>query len=184
MAAEAQIPNAAQGFRLPLTALAHGEWGDKAPVASFAGQLAQESMFNCKAVSRTGAKGCAQVMPATGNWLAKLFPSELGRNDPGNPMWDLRAMVMYDHWLFKRVKGDSFCEQFGFALQSYNSGLLWVQRRQKQSNTPGICFSGACNINPGVLPSNQKEAQEYPVRIEQKWAPRFSEWGSSACGFK
>lgn len=179
--AGAQIPNAAQGFRLPLTSFAKGTWGPQAPVASFAGQIAQESMFNCLAVSRTGAKGCAQVMPATGDWLSKLFPSQLERGGVGNPMWDIRALVLYDHWLYKRIKADNECERFAFALQSYNSGLGWVLKRQKLSPTPGICFGAACRINPGILPSNQVEAQEYPERIEHRWAPKFHAWGPSAC---
>lgn len=181
--AGAQIPNAAQGFRLPLTAFAKGTWGPQAPVASFAGQIAQESMFNCAAVSRTGARGCAQVMPATGDWLSKLFPSQLERGGVGNPMWDIRALVLYDHWLYKRIKADNECERFAFALSAYNGGELWVKRRKAISSQPGICFGATCDINPGIHEGNQRENASYPRRILKMWGPRFeaSGWGRNAC---
>jgi soluble lytic murein transglycosylase-like protein len=179
--AGAQIPNAAQDFRLPLTAFAAGAWGPKAPIASFAGQIHQESGWRPDAKSPVGALGLTQFMPATATWISKLYPNELGDNAPGNPMWALRALVKYDKWLYDRIKAANHCERMGFSLQAYNSGLGWVYRRQKLSGNPGICFAGACEVNPGVTPANQREASEYPVRILKKIEPRYKPWGAGSC---
>jgi hypothetical protein len=86
-------------------------------------------------------------------------------------------------WLQDRVKGSDPCERMAFALQAYNSGLGWVYKRQKLSPTPLRCLNGACNVNPGVHPENQKEAEQYPVRILRNWEPRFEAagWGPGSC---
>jgi soluble lytic murein transglycosylase-like protein len=181
--ARAQIPNAAQGFRLPLTAFAKGEWGPDAPVASFAAQVAQESGWRPNAKSPVGALGLTQFMPTTASWISKLYPSELGDNDPGNPMWSLRALVKYDHWLYQRIKAANHCERMGFGLSSYNGGLGYVFKRQKASKQPGYCFDLTCDINPGITPANQRENAHYPRRILLELEPRYEKagWGLGSC---
>ena len=179
--AGAQIPNAAQGFRLPLTAFAKGVWGPQAPVASFAGQVHQESGWRPDAKSPVGALGLTQFMPATATWISKLFPNELGDNAPGNPMWALRAMVKYDKWLYDRIKADNHCERMAFAMASYNGGMGYVFKRQKLSPQPGICFGVTCEINPGITPANQRENAHYPKRILKELEPRYETWGLGSC---
>ena len=66
--AQAQVPAAAARYRLTLLREAHGQWGLDAPVAAFAAQVHQESGWNPQAVSRVGARGLAQFMPATTLW--------------------------------------------------------------------------------------------------------------------
>lgn len=179
--AAAQIPNAAQGFRLPLTAFAKGVWGPQAPVASFAGQVHQESGWRPDAKSPVGALGLTQFMPATATWISKLFPNELGDNAPGNPMWALRAMVKYDKWLYDRTSGINHCERMAFALSAYNGGAGWLNKRKKLSPNPGICFGVTCEINPGITPANQRENAHYPKRILKELEPRYETWGSGSC---
>lgn len=179
--ARAQIPNAAQGFRLPLTAFAKAEWGPDAPIASFAAQVHQESGWNPTAKSPVGALGLTQFMPTTANWISKLFPNELGDNDPHNPMWSLRALVKYDKWLYDRVKAANPCERMAYAMSSYNGGLGYVYRRQKLSGRPMYCFGETCLINPGIHPANQKENEHYPRRILLEISPRYHSWGAASC---
>ncbi len=179
--AGAQIPNAANGFRLPLTAFAVGAWGPKAPIASFAGQIHQESGWRPDAKSPVGALGLTQFMPTTATWISKLYPNELGDNAPGNPMWALRALVKYDKWLYDRVKGENQCERMAYALSAYNGGIGYVFKRQKLSPQPCICFGVTCEINPGITPANQRENAHYPKRILKELEPRYKSWGNGSC---
>jgi hypothetical protein len=50
-AAHAQIPREAESYRREYTRIIRSEWGLDAPVSTLAAQIAQESMFNCRAVS-------------------------------------------------------------------------------------------------------------------------------------
>lgn len=177
-----QIPQEAHRHKREYTRIVQSEWGLSAPVATLAGQIAQESMFQCSAVSRAGARGCAQFLPSTAAWIGEV-DDRLKGGDLHSFAWSARAQVVYMKWLRERIKADNECERMAFALQSYNSGLGWVYKRQKLSKTPGRCFDASCNINPGVLVANQLEAQEYPVRIEKRWAPRFvaALWGERSC---
>lgn len=181
--AHAQIPPAANNFRLPLTTFAKATWGPTAPVASFAAQVHQESGWRANAKSPVGAYGMTQFMPATSDWISKLFPNELGDNAPGNPMWSLRALVKYDKWLYDRVKGPEPCERMAFAMSAYNGGLGYVYKRQKLSGRPLVCFGATCVINPGIHPANQRENEHYPVRILKEVTPRYVKagWGASIC---
>jgi soluble lytic murein transglycosylase len=70
--------------------------------------IRQESAFNEDAVSSAGARGLMQVMPATGNSLARFGSQHLS-----------------DHLrYFKRSKGRSL----GLALSAYNAGLKAARR--------------------------------------------------------
>ena len=177
-----QIPRAAEGYKRQFTAIARSEWGLNAPVATLAGQIAQESGFDCNAVSRVGARGCGQVMPATADWLGQINPLLKG-GDLSSPQWSFRAQAYYMRWIHARMSGANDCERMAFALQGYNSGTGWVNKRKKLSPTPLVCLHATCDINPGVLAANQKEASEYPVRILKRWEPRFvvAGWGIGSC---
>lgn len=180
--ASAQIPDAARGFQREYVRVVRSEWGIDAPIATLAGQIAQESLWNCRAISRVGAQGCAQFMPTTAAWIGDVERG-LRAGDPFSPAWAFRAQAVYMKWLHARIKADDPCQRMAFALQSYNGGLGRVYQRQRLSKRPGQCFGATCDINPGILASNQREAQEYPARIEFVWAARFYQagWGNTAC---
>jgi soluble lytic murein transglycosylase-like protein len=180
--AHAQIPDAARRYKHDYTRIVRSEWGLAAPVATLAGQIGQESQWDCRAVSRVGARGCAQFMPATGLWIGDVDRS-LKAGDLHSPQWAFRAQAVYMKWLHARIKASDKCELMAFALQSYNSGLGWVYKRQKLSRDPDRCLGATCLINPGVLPGNQKEAQEYPERILLRHAPMYMRagWGPTSC---
>ena len=57
------IPAQAERYRALLIREARVVWGMDAPVATFAAQIHQESMWRSDAVSRAGAQGLAQFMP-------------------------------------------------------------------------------------------------------------------------
>lgn len=181
-AVHAQVPDAARAFKREYTAIARSEWGLMAPVSSLAAQIHQESGWNCRAVSRVGARGCAQFMPATAKWIGDV-DRDLRGGDVLSPAWGFRAQAVYMKWLHERVRADNACERMAFALAAYNGGLGYVYRRQKASTKPGTCFAATCEINPGIAPANQKENAHYPRRILLELEPRYhaAGWGERTC---
>lgn len=120
--AQAQIPPAAQQHRALLTRTAHAVWGLDAPIAVFAAQVHQESGWRPDAVSRVGAAGLAQFMPATSRWISTT-DAQLRDNQPFNPAWALRALVLYDRQLFQRAPAHySARDRMWVALRGYNGG--------------------------------------------------------------
>lgn len=179
--AVAQIPRDAYRYQRDLIGNARAVWGLNAPIATFSGQVHQESTWKAAARSRTGAAGLAQFMPRTSDWISGLYSGELGANEPLNPAWALRALVRYDKHLYDRVsRYETLCDRMLFALSDYNGGSGWRIKRQNLSKRPGS-FDDAGHINPGIHPANQRENQEYPVRIVYRWQPLYKAWGIGVC---
>jgi soluble lytic murein transglycosylase-like protein len=180
--AYAQVPDAAHQYRQQYSRIVRSEWGLNGPVASLAAQISQESQWDCRAVSRVGARGCAQFMPTTATWIGEV-DSRLKAGDLSSPTWAFRAQAVYMKWLHDRVKGSAPCEQMAFAMSAYNGGLGWVYRRQKISSRPGVCLGATCDINPGVTPASQHENARYPQRILRELEPRYvnAGWGVGSC---
>lgn len=175
------VPREALRYQRDLVGNARAVWGLNAPVATFAGQVHQESTWKANARSRTGAAGLAQFMPRTSDWISGLYSDELGANEPLNPAWALRALVRYDRYLYDRIgKWETDCDRVMFSLASYNGGLGWVNKRMAKSPRPGHYYTTAF-INPGIAPSNQKENEEYAHRIVKRWQPLYLAWGLGVC---
>ena len=177
------IPQRAQPHRLTLRREAQRVWGLDAPSATFAAQIHPESRWRADAHSPVGALGMAQFMPATARWIGGM-DGELANRDPFSPTWALRALVVYDKWLYDRVRGDTPCERMAFALAAYNGGLGWVNKRKARSPQPGVCLGVTCRINPGIHPANQRENQHYPEVILRRYEPLYAStmgWGKGAC---
>lgn len=171
------IPRAAVAYRSDLTRIAHAEWGLAAPVAAFAAQVHQESGWRPEAVSRVGARGIAQFMPATAVWWCQVQRLPAEDCQPANPVWSLRALVGYDRWLYQRVKGDTDFDRYWAALRSYNGGLGHWQNEAKlapslkRADVDGVCGAASrsaihCAENLG-----------YPRRILLTLQPLYSAWG-------
>jgi membrane-bound lytic murein transglycosylase MltF len=122
------VPSAAKQFQRSLTREAHAFWGLNAPIALFAGQIHQESLWR-PGVSSRFASGLTQFTDSTAEWIAEVYPNQLGGPDVFNPEWSIRAMVLYDLWLYERVpEAASEYDRWAFTLSSYNGGLGWVKR--------------------------------------------------------
>ncbi|SCU73477.1 Phage lysin [Cupriavidus necator] len=175
LSAFAQTPPTAQQYRPLIARETAFRFGVDSPMPVVAAQIMQESKFNPLARSPVGAQGLMQFMPATATWAGEIAIP--GPVQPLNPAWSIRAGVWYDRWLYDRIKtANSECDRWAFVLQSYNSGLGWVYKRQKLSSQPGN-YAATGPINPGVHPASQREAQGYALAIMGRWQPLFTTWG-------
>lgn len=170
-------PPKARQYRAELTRNARTVWGLAAPIPVLAAQLQQESDWNPNARSPVGAAGMCQFMPAT----ARDFPDAQGQVDVYSPAWCLRAQSEYMHSLHAAVRYDDGCNRMGAALSSYNGGLGWHNKRQARAMTPQDFWNDVRVINPGITAANQRENEDYPLRIVYKLQPAYRTWGALTC---
>lgn len=186
-AAEITIPRAAHEYKQLLIRSAHAFWGLDAPVAALAAQVHAESLWRPGAVSAVGARGMAQFMPKTADWIAGLYP-HLAENAPHNPAWALRALVTYDRYLWDRVSAADGCQRMAKTLAAYNGGLGWLRRDENLARQKGLdqklCFGGTDAVNAGRSRAAKKENRDYPRRILLELEPGYQAagFGGGACG--
>lgn len=176
-----EIPRAALPYQAQLTRETRFAYGLDGPIAMFAAQIHQESTWNQDAKSPF-ASGLAQFTPATAEWISGVYPS-LGPAQPLNPQWAMRAMLAYDHRLYEGVtRFKNECHRWGFGLSDYNGGSGRRLARQAKSRDPADYFATRF-INPGISGANQRENQDYPMRILFRWQPVYAPWGPTVfCG--
>ncbi len=92
--------------------------------------MRRESAFYPRAVSRSGAMGLMQVMPATWDWIAELLGEEPG--DPFDPETNIRYGVHYLGWLDRYFDGD-----LELAVASYNRGQGYIGRLDASPEVAG-----------------------------------------------
>jgi len=129
-----------------IKAEAYTNWGLQVDTTRFPPQIQQESWFKSDAENRIGAAGLGQFMPKTRDWIIELFPSLQGFEDPDprfNPVWSIRAIILYDRWLWERTVGADTDHHWAFVYSSYNGGLGWVRKDQqlldgRKRHEPGL----------------------------------------------
>lgn len=161
-------------------------FGINAPLAALAAQIHVESHWNCRAVSRVGAKGCAQFMPKTAAWMPELA-RDLAGGDPFDPRWAFRAQSVYMARLIAQTKpmgeGLTECARFAFAARDYNGGQRNTLRDRERAKLLGINPDGwrAVSIVNGAArgPGAFLENTKYPVRILIEVQPAYARaaWG-------
>lgn len=178
--AQAQVPATAQPHRALLVRTANSIWGLGAPVAVFAAQVHQESAWKPEAVSRVGARGLGQFMPATASWwceLNKLSPADC---QPHNTTWALRALVGYDKYLYDRTPTHyGAYDRMWVALRGYNGGLGHWQREAAVSGAAQPTrqqVDAACGKARRAA-VHCRENLGYPQRILIDLQPRYLSWG-------
>ncbi|MBS3954066.1 MAG: transglycosylase SLT domain-containing protein [Methylomicrobium sp.] len=175
--AQPVMPRAALLYRTELTRVAHAEWGLDAPIAAFAAQLHQESGWRTDAVSRVGALGMAQFMPATAKWWCERLGLSVQECQPTNPRWAMRSMVGYDRWLIQRVKGDSEFDRLWAALRSYNGGLgHWQAEAKAAGSFKRAVVDSKCGAAKRSV-VHCRENLDYPRRILITLQPLYASWG-------
>ena len=180
----AEVPPAAAKYRGELTRNARLAWGLDAPIATFAAQVHQESGWKANAVSRVGAQGLAQFMPATASWIGGIVP-ELAARQPDNPTWALRALTTYDRWLWERIAADTDCERMAMVLSAYNGGLGWLLKdkalAQASGSTRTRWWGAVERYNGGRSQAAFAENRGYPQRIIKVIQPAYASWGVGVC---
>lgn len=134
--AATRVPDVSAHLRLLVQQAVGAEWGIDGSPALLAAQLHQESDWDAHAQSSVGAEGLAQMMPATGKWLAAQFP-QVGEYDPWSPAWSIVAAAVYDHWLYARNPAADACSHWAFALSAYNGGETLLHREQSLAQRAG-----------------------------------------------
>jgi soluble lytic murein transglycosylase-like protein len=186
LASAVEIPPRAYQYRATLIRCARAEWGLNAPVATFAAQLHQESLWHANAKSPAGAQGLAQFMPATAHWLPEVAP-QVGAAAPFNPGWALRALLAYDLWLWQRIESATPCEHMAMTLSAYNGGLGWLRKDKKKAQRIGLDPARWWNqveaVNAGRAAWAIRENREYPRRILLVLEPMYAAagWGKGVC---
>ena len=180
------IPPAAEKYRALLAREAQLQWGLDAPVARLAAQVHQESRWRADARSPVGAQGLAQFMPSTADWIAEVYPRQLGGGPtPYSPGWALRALTVYDRHLYDRTQGHTECDRWWFTLRAYNGGLGHVRAESRNATDPldHKAVDAAC----GTARRSAKHCPEnlgYPRRILLRWEPLYlaAHWpGRATC---
>ena len=181
VAAHAQIPPEAARYRAELTRAAHSHWGLDAPVATLAAQVHQESSWQPDAVSRVGALGLAQFMPATARWWCDLHRLQATECNPRNPTWALRSLVGFDKYLYDRTPTRySAADRMWVALRGYNGGLGHWQAEASRTGVPLPTrqqVDAACG-KARRAPVHCAENLGYPQRIIRVLQPRYATWGA------
>jgi soluble lytic murein transglycosylase-like protein len=85
--------------------------------------IRQESAFDANALSRSGARGLMQVMPATGSELARRLGLSFSLTQLNDPDYSVRLGTTY----FRQVL-DMFSGSEELALAGYNNGPFRIQR--------------------------------------------------------
>lgn len=185
-AAEPPIPREALRYRADLVRNARLVWGLGAPVATFAGQIHQESRWRNDARSAY-ADGLAQFTPDTARWISGAYPGELADGDPFNPAWAVRALVRYDRHLWERSPtGAPACDRMAFALAGYNGGAGWIARDRAKARAAGAdpdrWWGHVERYNAGRAAAFFRENRDYPRLILLKHEPRYAAAGFGAGG--
>lgn len=174
------IPPRAEKYKAALIRAARYEWGLDAPVAVFAAQIHTESLWKEYAKSPVGALGLSQFMPETAKWLSSIMP-HVGKENPYNPNWSIRALCAYDRYLFQKLKGNTEFEQMAFALSAYNGGIGWVlkdkQKARKMGLDPYQYFGSVETVNAGRASVYFRENRRYPFLILKKRQFLYKNWG-------
>lgn len=173
-------PSTALKYRSVLTREAQFVLGLDAPVPMLAAQIEQESGWRPGITAWDNGRGLEQFMDPTTDTIVRAFP-ELGKGDPYNPVWAIRAAVRYDMWLHARVKGLNACEGYAAALKAYNAGLGYVQQAQKKSPNPEIWFGITEYVTTRQTAKNFEYSRLYPRWILIDRQPKYRSWGTYTC---
>lgn len=161
------IPERANKYKRDLIRFAQHYYGIEAPVPVFAAQFHKESTWDYMAKSPF-ADGLAQFTPETAEDVSKKYP-ELVANEPLNPIWAIKALLLYDLDLKTQVDAIDECNDWAFTLAMYNGGPGWIWREKNLAEANGVdrntYWDAVENFNAGRRASAKAENQGYPRKI-------------------
>jgi hypothetical protein len=161
------VPENALKHKRNLTRLAQNYYGFDAPVAIFAAQVHKESTWREGAKSKY-AQGLTQFTPQTIEHVKSRYP-ELLTEEALNPIWYIRAMLLYDLELKTAVDAVDECNDWAFTLAMYNGGSGWIWKEKNLAEDAGynrnIWWDSVELFNGGRRESAIKENRDYPRKI-------------------
>ena len=179
------IPRVCLEYKRRIISETRHAWGLDGYPSTFGAQIQQESACNPNAVSRVGAQGLAQFMPATSKWFGNDIMKETPA--PLDPDWSIRAMVQYNLHLWDQVSAIDDCNRMAKTLSAYNGGLGWIRKDERLADKKGldkdVWFDNVEAVNSGRSAANFKENRGYPRRIMLKIEPSYvnAGYGKGAC---
>jgi len=158
----------------------------------FAAQIHQESTWDPKAQSRY-ASGLAQFTKPTETDMQRWYGETLGPDDALNPVWALRALVLYDKRIRARISSWgaytlSECDRWAMTLAGYNGGPTWIKRDRILTRENGFDpdrWWGHTENFSNRAGWAMKENRDYPRKILYQHEPlyRANGWrGAPVCG--
>ncbi len=149
-------------------------------ITTFAGQIHQESGWDPEAKSKY-ASGLAQFTPDTAEWISRLYPVDLGSNQPLDVKWALRALCAYDKFLWDKFPlAITENDRWAFTLSSYNSGYGWTLKERKSAEAKGKDpDQWWCSVEHEVVKAKWafEESRNYVEKILKKWKPFYEKQG-------
>lgn len=174
------IPDNANKYKRTLIRYAQHYYGIHAPVPVFAAQIHKESTWNPHAKSPY-AEGLSQFTPDTAKDVSKKYP-ELVANEPLDPTWSIRAMLLYDLDLKTRVDAINECNDWAFTFAMYNGGPGWIWREKNLAEEAGVdrntYWNAVENFNAGRRADAKAENQGYPKKILYTLQELYNDEGS------
>lgn len=146
--------------------------GSNAPAHYFMGQIDQESRCNEGITAFDGGMGLGQFMPETAEWMQarEAALKEFGIDpQPYNPRWAIRALILYDRYLYKEAD----CEGWYFAFRAYNGGLGNLNKEIRladscdEKDVERCCKRRVIRLKSGMLDLCRVNI-EYPYLIFKK----------------
>lgn len=119
----------------------------------FAAQGVVESNLNPMAVSKAGAMGIMQLMPATAK--------DMGVSDPFDPEMSIQGGIKYDRWIWNRVKDRDIM------FASYNAGLGNTLKAKQLACE--MKWSKIAEYLPFVTGRHSEETINYVKRINRTY---------------
>lgn len=167
------IPDSAYRHQRNLIRFAQYHYGINAEISMFAAQIHKESTWNTNARSPF-ADGLTQFTPETVDFVSKKFP-ELVSAEPFDPVWAIRAMLLYNKWLKDQITfwpdgPDKLleCDDWAFTLSSYNGGYGWIIRDRRLTRENGYNHNAWFNDTEWFSNRSKRAFREnrgYPKKI-------------------
>lgn len=165
--AEEFVPENALKHKRNLIRLAQNYYGYDAPISIFAAQIHKESTWRENAKS-SYAEGLTQFTPQTIEHVKSRYP-ELLTDEALNPVWFIRAMLLYDLELKTAVDAVNECNDWAFTLAMYNGGSGWIWKEKNLAEAAGynrnVWWDSVELFNGGRRESAIKENRDYPRKI-------------------
>lgn len=166
----AYVVYAARNYRDRQVRYARRYMGLDAPTPLLAAQIHTESHWNADARSPVGARGLAQVMPATAEHIAELDQDLNSDKILADANYSLKAQAIYMNYLFEQIERRDPADRsnhYAFALSAYNGGLGWVDRERRLSEDPSRWY-GHVEYQRARSESAFRENRDYIPKIKEK----------------